>query len=139
MASGQWTFTDEWRTKLLQGGFAIGTDTFKIALFTSASNLAAGSTTYAGLTGEVSNANGYSTGGIATTLSLSGTQSVTVAFTQTQWNATSAGITAKWAVLYKVGGDIYAYALCDSGGADVTATAGNTFTVAAGNVISPFA
>jgi len=45
------------------------------------------------------------------------------------WTATGGPITAKWAVLYEVGGDVVCYCLLESGGADVTATDGNTLTV----------
>ena len=63
MAAGAWTFTDELRTKLVDGTFDLDTDTFKMALFLSTSNLGTSSTTYAGLTNEHANANGYTTGG----------------------------------------------------------------------------
>jgi len=133
-AAGAWTFTNELRTKILQGSFAIGTDTFKMALLLGTSNIGSGSTTYAGVTNEVANANGYTTGGVTVTLSLSGTTSVPIAFTQAQWTASGGSITARFVLLYKSGANVYAYALCDSGAADVTATSGNTFTVTAGNV-----
>ena len=47
------------------------------------------------------------------------------------WTATGGSITAKWAAIYEVGADILCFCLLDSGGADVTATTGNTLTVAA--------
>ena len=65
-AAGSWTFTNGGRTRLLNGTFDIDTDTFKIALFQSTSNIGAASTTYAGLTNEVASANGYTTGGAST-------------------------------------------------------------------------
>lgn len=102
-----------------------------MALFLSTSNLSASSNTYAALTNEVGTTNtGYTTGGNAITLAKSGTTSVTV--TQSagiQWTAGSANLTAKWAVIYEVAGNILCYATLDSGGADVTATNGNTLTV----------
>ncbi len=68
MAAGAWVFTNGGRTKLLDGTFdAIQSDSWKIALFLSTSNIGAASTTYAGLTNEVANAVGYTTGGIAIT------------------------------------------------------------------------
>jgi hypothetical protein len=45
------------------------------------------------------------------------------------WTAGSANLTAKWAVIYEVGGNILCFATLDSGGADVTAMNGNTLTV----------
>lgn len=130
MAAGAWTFTNAGRTSLLNGDFDIDTDTFKIALFLSTSNLGSGSTTYAGLTNEHSNANGYTTGGASTTMSLSGTTTVTVDCSDVVWTASGGSITARFAVLYETSGKVLAYCLLDSTPADVTATTGNTLTIA---------
>ena len=130
MAAGTWTFTDGGRTKLLDGTFDIDTDSFKIALFQSTSNIGSSSTTYAGLTNEVANANGYTTGGIAITLTLSGTTSVkATTATSMVWTASGGSITARFAVIYEVAGNVLCYCLLDSTPADVTATDGNTLTI----------
>jgi hypothetical protein len=130
MAAGNWTFTNTGRTYFLDGTFDLNSDTFKVALFLSTSNIGSGSTTYAGLTNEHANANGYTTGGNAVTGSLSGTTTVTFDTTDpTAWTASGGSITARFAVLYEVSGNVVAYCLCDSTPADVTATTGNTFTV----------
>jgi hypothetical protein len=132
MAAGNWTFPNSARTDLLNGTFDIDTDTYKCALFLSTSNIAAGSTTYAGLTNEHANANGYTTGGIAVTLTLAGTTTVTVDFSADPvWTASGGSIVARFAVVYEVGGRVLCYALLDAAPADVTATTGNTLTVAA--------
>ena len=132
MAAGTWTFTSEGRTKLLDGTFDIDTDSYKAALFLSTSNIGSGSTTYAGVTNEHSNANGYTTGGIAVTLTLAGTTTVTVDIsTDPVWTASGGSITARFCVIYEVGGRVLCYCLLDSTPADVTATDGNTLTVAA--------
>lgn len=128
MAAGSWTFTNEGRSRLLEGMFLVG-DTYKMALFLSTSNLGAASTTYAGLTNEHANANGYTTGGTAVTISKSGTTTVTVTSTNATWTASGGSITARYAVIYEVGGNVLAYCLLDSTPADVTATDGNTLTV----------
>lgn len=130
MAAGAWTFTDELRTKLVDGTFDLDTDTFKMALFLSTSNIGAASTTYAGLTNEHSNANGYTTGGTSVTLSLSGTTTLTVDSTDATWTASGGSIVARFAVVYEVGGRVLCYCLLDSTPADVTTTTGNTLTVA---------
>lgn len=132
MAAGTWTFTDIGRTRLLDGGFDLDTDTFLIALFLSTSNIGAASTTYAGVTNEHANANGYTTGGISYgTLVLSGTTTVTVDDTlDAVWTASGGSITARFAVIYESAGNVLCYALLDSTPADVTATTGNTLTVA---------
>lgn len=131
MAAGSWTLTNAGRTSLLNGDFDLDSDTFKIALFLSTSNIGASSTTYAGVTNEHANANGYTTGGNAVTGSLSGTTTVTFDTTDpTAWSASGGSITARFAVLYEVSGKVLAYCLLDSTPADVTATSGNTLTVA---------
>lgn len=131
MAAGNWTFVDSARTDLLNGTFDLDTDTFLMALFLSTSNIGAASTTYAGLTNEHANANGYTTGGISLgQLSLSGTTTVTVdETTNPVWTASGGSITARFAVIYESGGRVLCYCLLDSTPADVTATAGNTLTV----------
>lgn len=130
-AAGSWTFTNGGRTKLLDGTFDIDSDTWKIALFLSTSNLnQATSTTYAALTNEHANANGYTTGGVSITLTLSGTTTVTCAASaNASWTASGGSIIAKWAVIYEVGGNILCSCSLDSGGADVTTTTGNTLTI----------
>lgn len=132
MAAGAWTFTNEGRTKLLDGTFDIDSDSWKCALLLSTSNIGSGSTTHAGVTNEHSNANGYTTGGIAVTLTLAGTTTVTVDIsTDPVWTASGGSITARFAEIYEVSGRVLCYCLLDSTPADVTATDGNTLTVAA--------
>jgi hypothetical protein len=132
MAAGNWTFTDGTRTRILNGTFDFDTDTFKVALFLSTSNIGAASTTYAGVTNEHANANGYTTGGVSIgALTLSGTTTVTVDDpADVVWTASGGSITARFAVLYENAGDVVAYCLLDSTPADVTATDGNTLTIA---------
>ncbi len=132
MAAGAWTFTNTARTKLLDGTFDIDSDTWKMALFLSTSNISTSSTTYAALTNEHANANGYTTGGASIALNLSGTTTVKVDITTDPvWTASGGSITARFAVIYEVGGSVLCYCLLDSTPADVTATSGNTLTVAA--------
>lgn len=131
-AAGTWLFTNGGRTSLLDGTFDIDSDTWKMGLFLSTSNIGAGSTTYAGLTNEHANANGYTTGGITVALTLAGTTTVTTDITTDPvWTASGGSITARFAVIYEVGGNVLCYCLLDSTPADVTATSGNTLTVAA--------
>jgi hypothetical protein len=132
MAAGAWTFTDGARTRMLNGTFDFDTDTFKVALFLSTSNIGAGSTTYAGVTNEHANANGYTTGGISLgALTLAGTTTVTVDDPSDMvWTASGGSIVARFGVLYENAGDVVCYFLLDSTPADVTATTGNTLTIA---------
>ena len=131
MAAGAWTLTDATRTSLLNGTFDLDSDTFLMALFLSTSNIGAASTTYAGVTNEHANANGYTTGGISLgSLALSGTTTVTVdETTNPVWTASGGSIVARFAVIYESGGNVLCYCLLDSTPGDVTATNGNTLTV----------
>lgn len=129
-AAGAWTLTNTARTKILNGQFDFDSDTWKMALFLSTSNLGAASTTYAGVTNEHANANGYTTGGVAITFSLSGTTTVTADSTDATWTASGGSIVARFAAIYEVGGDIFAFCLLDDAPADITVTTGNQLTVA---------
>lgn len=130
MTAGTWTFTNAGRTSLLNGTFDIDSDSWKCALFLSSSNIGAASTTYAGLTNEHANANGYTTGGIAVTLTLAGTTTVTVDWSvDPVWTASGGNIVARYAVLYEVAGNVLCYCLLDSTPADVTITPPNTLTI----------
>lgn len=129
-AAGAWAFTDVGRTKLLDGTFDIDTDSYKCALFLSTSNIGAASTTYAAVTNEVANGLGYTTGGIAVTFLLTGTTTVKATFSASPvWTATGGNITARFAVVYEVGGNVLCYCLLDATPADVTATDTNTLTI----------
>jgi hypothetical protein len=46
------------------------------------------------------------------------------------WTASGGSITARFAVIYESGGNVLCYCLLDNAPADVTATDGNTLTVA---------
>lgn len=130
MTAGNWTFTNGGRQRLLNGTFDIDSDTFRCALVTSSSNIGASTTAWSGVTNEVANGNGYTTGGIAVTLTLSGTTSVTASFSSNPtWTASGGSIVARWAVIYELGGDVLCYVLLDNTPADVTTTNGNSLTI----------
>lgn len=118
------------KVALLNGEMDFSGDTsqtFKIALFTSSATLSAATTVYA-TTNEVANGNGYTTGGNTLTISAAPASSGTTAFldfADTTW--TDATITARGALIYKVGGTNPAVAVLDFGG-DKISTAGD-FTV----------
>ncbi len=132
MAAGAWTFTNTGRTSLLNGTFDIDSDTWKMALFLSTSDLGAASTTYAGVSNQHAQANGYLTGGVSVVLALSGTTTVKVDIdTDPVWTASGGSIVARFACIYEVAGNVLCYCLLDSTPADVTVTTGNTLTVAA--------
>ena len=132
MAAGAWTFTNGGRTSLLDGTFDLDTDTFLMALFLSTSDLGAATTTYAAVTNQHANANGYTTGGVSMgPLTLAGTTTVTVDDpADVVWTASGGSIIARFAAIYESAGDVLCYCLLDSTPADVTATAGNELRVA---------
>lgn len=130
MTAGAWTVPSGGRTKMIDGTFDIDSDTWRVALVTSSSNIGSSSTTWAGVTNEVANGNGYTTGGVSVSLTLSGTGSVAIAFASNpSWTASGGSITARWAVVYELGGNVLCYVLLDNTPADVTTTNGNTMTV----------
>ncbi len=117
------------KVALLDGEMDFSSNTsqaFKIALYTSSVTLSAATTAYA-TTNEVSGTN-YTAGGNTLSIAAAPASSGTTAFldfADTTW--TDATITARGALIYKVGGTNPAVAVLDFGG-DKTSTAGD-FTV----------
>lgn len=108
-------------------GTHLSSNTYKIALFTSAATLSAATTAYAA-TNEVANGNGYTTGGATLsgfTTGSSGTTAWIDFSTDPTW--TTATITARGALIYNSSVSNKAVCVLDFG-ADITSTAG-TFTV----------
>lgn len=90
------------KRRCADGTFDMDNDTFKCALFTSTHTPNAANAVLADLTGEVTGA-GYTAGG-ATLTSVTWTTSGTSAvFDAADPSWTSAGITARYAVIYKSG------------------------------------
>ena len=113
---------------LLDGEMDFSSDTsqtFKIALYTSAATLGATTTVYS-VTNEVSGT-GYTAGGDTLTVVAPTTSSTTayLDFADTTW--ATATITARGALIYQSGGTNPAVAVLDFG-ADKTSTAGD-FTI----------
>lgn len=123
---------------IADGTIDLDTDTFKVTLHTSSyTPNAASHTVYADLTNELSTANGYTNGG-ATLGSVTWNRSggtATLDAADTQWTASGAGITARYAVIRKDGtanaiaSPLIGYILLDTTPADVSVTAGNTLTL----------
>jgi len=139
MAASTFDFYNEFTELSMDGTMDLDADTFNLALFLSTSNAATLSTSgYANLTNEVANANGYTTGGQALT-SVTWTRATgTTTFDSADvvWTASGGSITARYAVMYDdtvttpVADPLVGYTLLDTTPADVTATDGNTLTVA---------
>lgn len=119
------------KVQLLSGAQNFNTGTtkvYKIALYTSAASLGAGTTSYTGsTTGEVASGGGYTTGGKVLTVSQIPTSTGTTAFidfADVTW--TTATITARGALIYNSTDDTAVAAL--DFGSDKTSTAGD-FTI----------
>lgn len=129
------TFYQSFREYLGDATIDLDTHTFKVMLTSSTyTPNAATHTVKADVTNELSTANGYTAGGAtlgSVTWSRSG-GTVTFDAADTQWTASGGSITARYAVIYDdtaASDELVAYILLDTTPADVTATAGNTFTL----------
>lgn len=135
-AAGKWKLYEQAKLDIANGLMDFDTHVFKINLYSSTSNCntLSGTTTLASLTNQLATANGYTQNTKPVTLATSQTGgTVTVdETTDPVWTASGGSITARYAVIYN---DTHAskQALCvcllDTAPADVTATAGNTFTI----------
>jgi hypothetical protein len=104
------TATTSFKVQLLQAVHNFGPtspNTFKVALFTAAANISATTTAYTvGMTGEVANGNGYTTGGNTLVISVSPTSgnntasvpTAFISFSNSSW--TNATFSAAGALIY---------------------------------------
>jgi hypothetical protein len=133
-APSAWTIYANFKLNLGKKLENLSTDTIKMALFLSTSNVGSATvgTTYSAATNEVATAYGYTAAGVtcaATWTNSAGTETFTCA--NGAWTASGGSIVARLAVLYdSTSGDLIAYSTLDSTPADVTATTGNVLTVA---------
>ena len=144
MAAGSWIVFNRAKLKLANGTFDLDTQTFLMALTTSAQALDAtfvGTSTdcrYADLTAEVASGGGYTTGG--KTLTATWTQSTgTITFDVDDQAWTASTITAKYAVIYanNTNDDLLCVVDLDTGGGSVSTTAGTlTITINASGVFT---
>lgn len=134
MAAGTFTLYNSVAELIADGTIDLDTHTFKVQLHTSSYTPNAGHDELADLTNEVSNANGYTTGGV-TLAGITWSQTGGVATFDSdpaQWTASGAGIVARYAVLIDTDATndkLIGYMLLDATPADVTTTAGNTLTI----------
>lgn len=112
------------------GTVAQGTGVWKCGLVTSASNISAASTTWAGVTGEVAQNYGYLTGGVGVAFTLTGTTSLGISFTISPlWAILGGTLICRWAVVYETSGDVLCYSLQDSAPDDTVVTTGNNLLI----------
>jgi hypothetical protein len=142
MAAGKWKVYELSKKYLSDGTFDLDdTTNWKMALFLSTSNcdtLSVGTAVYGDLTNEHANANGYLTGGVAIT-GVTWTRSgatITFDIDNATWTAAGGSIVARFAVIYKnatvnsIVKPLLCVCLLDTTPANVTATDGNTLTIA---------
>jgi hypothetical protein len=143
MAAGKWKLYEAANLRLADGTFDMDNASLglKMALFLSTSNcntLSVGTGVYGDLTNEHANGNGYATGGQALTGEVwtkSGSVS-TFDCDNVVWTASGGDIVARFAVIYadatlnSIVKPLLCVSLLDVSPANVTATNGNTFTVA---------
>ena len=115
--------------QLCRGVHNFGSHTFKVALSNGTPDA-----THTGLANisELTTANGYTAGGITTTMGISETGgTTTVTSTDVTWTATGSGITFRYAALYNDTATSPADALVAywDNGSSTTVTSGNTITI----------
>lgn len=137
-AAGAWTFYNEGKKYLMSGDIDLNTDTFKMGLFTSASNAATATLSVKGsVSNEVTEANGYSSSGKALTgvTWTAGASASEMRFDCTAliWSANGGNIAnVKFAVIWKQGASAGGHKLlCYSqlSTSQFTVTTGNTLTI----------
>lgn|SRR5574339_354795 len=143
MAAGKWKVYEYAKEYLADGTFDLDNTGLGLtmALFLSTSNcdtLSVGTGVYGDLTNEHANANGYTTGGQALTGETYTHSGATATFDcdNVVWTASGGSIVARFAVIYcnatvnSIVKPLLCVSLLDTTPADVTATDGNTLTIA---------
>jgi hypothetical protein len=138
MAAGKWKMYESAKLAWANGLIDFDTHSFKINLYSSASNAntltAATITQLSDITNQLATLNGYTQNDKAvtiTTTNVGGTITIDET-TNPTWTASGGSITARFAVIYN---DTHAndmpcfVCLLDTAPADVTATNGNTLTI----------
>lgn len=131
---GKWTFTATTINKIMNGTFALASDTIYCALFQSTSNISTSSTTYAGVNNQVANAASiYTTGGNKISSSPTNGTAINISGGDlrflTYWEPTAGSLVARYAVVYESGGDVIMFCLLDSAPANYTCIAGKRLTI----------
>jgi len=133
MAAGQWLFYNQAKRYLMDGTIDLNSDSFRMALFTSASNAATLTlSSYSQLTNEVAEQFGYSSSGKALTPTWStGASASEMRFdaTATIWSAAGGDISnVKYAVVFETG-DGKLVCVSQLSTSQFNVTSGNTLTV----------
>ena len=137
MAADAWTLHDKAKEYIGDGTIDLDNDSFKLALFTNASNVDTTSIeAYGTPTNEVGTTNtGYTTGGVALTgvtwTESSGTVTFDAVDLTDAWTAGSAGLTCRKACIYDTTATntILCSTVLENGGTDIDVTDGNTLSI----------
>lgn len=136
MAADALVFYDSFREYMADGTIDLDGDTFKaILVLSSYTPSVSGHSTYADITNEHANGNGYTTGGVtvaATWVESSGI--VTFDIADPSWTASGGNLVARYCVIYddtpsSPANPLVGYYLMDNSPADVTQVDGGTLTV----------
>lgn len=133
MAAGAFVVTNAIKERIGNAEINFDTDTFKVRLYASTSNLAATSDDATAVTNELSTANGYTAGGVAVTPTWTrSTGTCTFDISDPSWTASGGSIVARFAAVIDettTPDRVVAFCLLDNTPADVTTTTGNTLTI----------
>ena len=133
MAAGAWVVVNAIKERMGNAEINFDTDTFKVRLYTSSSDLSATSDDASAVTNELSTANGYTAGGASVTPTWTrSTGTCTFDVSDPSWTASGGSIVARFAAIVDetpTPDRVVAYCLLDSTPADVTTTTGNTLTL----------
>lgn len=134
MAAGAWVMHDTLIEEMANGNVDFDTDTFKIILLLSTSNIATTSVVdLASVTNQVATNYGYTQNDKTIALTVAEASGVvTIDGADVSWSASGGDITARFAAIYNDthGSDlILAHCLLDDSPADVTATDGNPLNI----------
>jgi hypothetical protein len=137
MATSTWNKFDDFSEQLIRGVHDFDANTFKVALVKNTDTPVATDTVLADIT-QVDNGNGYTTGGVTTTITIevSGA-TTTVKGTQVQWTGSSTGFGPfRYAVLYNDSTTSPTDALIAwfDYGSEITVGSGETFTLKFNNL-----
>jgi hypothetical protein len=137
MATSTWNKFDDFSEQLIRGVHDFDANTFKVALVKNTDTPVATDTELSQIT-QVDNGNGYTTGGVTTTITISETSgTTTVSGTQLQWTGSSTGFGPfRYAVLYNDSTTSPTDALIAwfDYGSEITVGAGETFTLKFNNL-----
>ena len=106
---------NSFKTELFNGTHVLGTDTIKVALFTSFAAMTPATTTAYSTTNEVTGT-GYTAGGVTCTGNAVQLNTNTAAFTVSSVSWPSSTITANYALVYNASKSNKAIAIIDFGG-----------------------